>query len=69
MEEINEENIFSGNIKVTIKDKPVVQTREEILETLRICFEAFKINAQESRRLQELKTKVQEKMAKRRLRR
>lgn len=68
-EDMSEENIFSGNITVTIKDKPVIESKEEILKILRKAFESFKINAQEGRRLQELKTKVQEKISMKRLRR
>lgn len=68
-EEISEEDIFSGNITVTIKDKPIVESKEEILEILRKSFDALKINAQEGRRLQELKTKIQEKIATKRLQR
>ncbi|XP_043462486.1 golgin subfamily A member 6-like protein 22 [Leptopilina heterotoma] len=68
-EEMSEEDIFSGNITVTIKDKPVIESKEEILEILRKSFEALKINAHEGRRLQELKTKIQEKIATKRLRR
>ena len=65
IEEFTEESIFDGNIKVTIKDKPVVESKEEILQILKKSFEALKLNAQEARRLRELKTKIQEKMSKR----
>ncbi|XP_015591593.1 trichohyalin [Cephus cinctus] len=62
------ENSYSGNIKITIKDKPVSESKERRMETLRNYFEAMRQNAWQEKRLRDIKTKIQKSVACRRLR-
>jgi len=48
-----------GSIKVTIKDKPSCESEEHRLHILRSCFEALRENAQDKRRLREIKINIQ----------
>ncbi|XP_012285671.1 caldesmon isoform X2 [Orussus abietinus] len=58
-----------GSIKVTIKDKPMSEIKEQNAKTLRICFDALKLYAYEQQRLRNIKNTVQGKIARRRLQR
>ncbi|XP_033336912.2 uncharacterized protein LOC117226558 [Megalopta genalis] len=49
-----------GNIKVMITDKPSSETELYRLDVLRKCFDALRENAEEERRLREIRTKIQE---------
>lgn len=53
------EGVSFGNIKVTIKDKSNYESEEYRLNILRSCFEAFRENARNKRRLREIKINIQ----------
>nr|XP_031829367.1 coiled-coil domain-containing protein 191 [Nomia melanderi] len=49
-----------GSIKVTITDKPNSEAELQRLDVLRKCFDALRSNAEEERRLRDIKTKIQQ---------
>lgn len=53
----------TGSIKVTIKDKPSFETEAQRLRVLRRCFDTLKRNAEEERRLRDIKTRIQRNVA------
>lgn len=63
----NNESESFGNIKVTIKDKINFDSEEERLQLMKKYFEFLKNNSMEERRFREIKMKMQENMASRRL--
>lgn len=54
-------------IVITIKDKPITESREDQLELMRKALKAFKQNVVQQRQLRDLKVKVQERITKQRL--
>ncbi|XP_035735873.1 trichohyalin-like [Vespa mandarinia] len=65
----NDENVSFGNIKITIKDKINFDSEEERLQLMKKYFEFLKNNSMEERRFRDIKIKIQENMASRRLKR
>ncbi|KAF7418097.1 hypothetical protein HZH68_000750 [Vespula germanica] len=63
----NDENESFGNIKVTIKDKINFDSEEERLQLMKKYFEFLQKNSIEERRFREIKIKIQENIASRRL--
>ncbi|KAL6438328.1 hypothetical protein ACFW04_004471 [Cataglyphis niger] len=53
------EGVSFGNIKVTIRDKSNYESEDYRLNILRSCFEAFRENARNKRRLREIKINIQ----------
>ncbi|XP_076239543.1 uncharacterized protein LOC143182443 [Calliopsis andreniformis] len=53
---------YIGNIKVTIKDKPNLESETQRLDVLRKCFDTLKENAKEESRLRDIKTNIQRNM-------
>lgn len=64
-----DENAYPCPITVTIKDKPITESRDEQLELMRIVFEAIRRNVVLEKQLQELRVKVQDRITKQRLQR
>lgn len=63
-----EDGLYTGSIKVTIKDKPCSGLKERDRDLLRTAFRTLAAHAKEERRLRDLKIKIQENVASRRLR-
>lgn len=63
----NDENESFGNIKVTIKDKINFDSEEERLQLMKKYFEFLQKNSIEERRFREIKIKIQQNIASRRL--
>ncbi|XP_012252612.2 calponin homology domain-containing protein DDB_G0272472 [Athalia rosae] len=64
-----EEGSYPCPITVTIKDKPITESREDQLEVMSQAFQALKQNVIQERQLRELKIKVQERLTNQRLQR
>ncbi|XP_046739132.1 trichohyalin [Diprion similis] len=62
-----EESKYPCPIIVTIKDKPITESKEDRLELMRRAFEALRRNVVQERQLQELRIKVQERITTHRL--
>ena len=64
----NTDEEYNGSIKVTIKDKPTSGCKEREQKILRTAFQILVSYAKEERRLRELKIKIQDNIASKRLR-